>query len=144
MRPADQFPPIVLTAADHDRLSGLAEAATALVPDVYDYLTAELERAVVVESDEIPPVVVTMGARVAYRDEATGQERTVALVYPQDADLEAGRVSVLTPVGAALIGVAEGQSITWYTRQGEAKTLTVLAVGHPVADGTAGPGQDRR
>jgi len=137
MRPADQFPPIVLTATDHDRLSGLAEAVAGRAPDVYDYLAAELDRAVVVGPGEIAPAVVTMGARVAYRDEAAGQERSVTLVYPQDADLAAGRVSVLTPVGAALIGVAEGQSITWYTRRGEAKTLTVLAVEHPVEDRVA-------
>ncbi|MDR6772143.1 nucleoside diphosphate kinase regulator [Azospirillum sp. BE72] len=137
MRPADQFPPIVLTATDHDRLSALVEAVSERLPDVYEYLTGELERAAVIDARELVTTVVTMGARVAFRDEVTGQERTVALVYPGDADLAAGRVSVLTPIGAALIGVAEGQSITWYTREGEAKTLTVLAVEPPIADGGA-------
>ncbi|WP_255543010.1 nucleoside diphosphate kinase regulator [Azospirillum sp. INR13] len=137
MRPADQFPPIVLTATDHDRLSALVEAVSERLPDVYEYLTVELERAAVIDAGELVTTVVTMGARVAFRDEVTGQERTVTLVYPRDADLAAGRVSVLTPIGAALIGVAEGQSITWYTREGEAKTLTVLAVEPPIADGDA-------
>ncbi|NUB02039.1 nucleoside diphosphate kinase regulator [Azospirillum melinis] len=137
MRPADQFPPIVLTATDHDRLSALVEAVSERLPDVYAYLTVELERAAVIDAGELVTTVVTMGARVAFRDEVTGQERTVTLVYPGDADLAAGRVSVLTPIGAALIGVAEGQSITWYTREGEAKTLTVLAVEPPIADGGA-------
>lgn len=137
MRPADQFPPIVLTATDHDRLSALVEAVSEKLPDVYEYLTVELDRATVIDASKLAMAVVTMGACVAFRDELTGQERTVTLVYPHDADLAAGRVSVLTPIGAALIGVAEGQSITWYTREGEAKILTVLAVEHPIADGGA-------
>ena len=134
VRPADQFPPIVLTATDHDRLSALVEAVSEKLPDVYEYLTVELDRAAVIDASELAMAVVTMGARVAFRDEVTGQERTVTLVFPHDADLAAGRVSVLTPIGAALIGVAEGQSITWYTREGEAKTLTVLAVERLVGD----------
>ena len=137
MRPAGQFPPIVLTATDHDRLSALVEAISEKLPEVYEYLTVELERATVIDASELTMTVVTMGARVAFRDEVTGQERTVTLVYPRDADLATCRVSVLTPIGAALIGVAEGQSITWYTREGEAKILTVLAVERPVADGGA-------
>ncbi|WP_042446225.1 nucleoside diphosphate kinase regulator [Azospirillum sp. B510] len=137
MRPTDQFPPILLTATDHDRLSALVEAVSERLPEVYAYLTVELERAAVIEEGELATGVVTMGARVAFRDEVTGQERTVTLVYPRDADLAACRVSVLTPIGAALIGVAEGQSITWYTREGEAKILTVLAVERPGVDGGA-------
>lgn len=133
MRPADQFPVIVLTTIDYDRLSSLVETAADSSPEVYDYLSEELERATVVRSDEIAPTVVTMNARVTFRDESTGQSRTVTLVYPQDADLAAGKVSILTPIGAALIGVAQGQSICWYTRQAEAKTLTVLEVSHPEA-----------
>ncbi len=134
MRPAGLFPPIILTATDHDRLSGLAEAIADALPDVYDYLAKELDRAIVVAPDEIAPSIVTMNARVTFRDEGAGQERTVTLVYPQEADVASGRVSVLTPIGAALIGVAEKQSITWYTRQGEAKTLTVLAVEHAMLE----------
>ncbi|CAO3440715.1 nucleoside diphosphate kinase regulator [Azospirillum endophyticum] len=139
MRSAGQFPPIVLTATDHDRLSGLVETVADGAPDVYDYLSTELTRAVVVGAGKIAPTVVTMGARVTFRDERTRQERTVTLVYPQEADIAAGQVSVLTPIGAALIGVAEGQSITWYTRQGEAKTLTVLQVAHPLQGGGVVP-----
>ena len=53
---------------------------------------------------------------------------TVTLVYPRDADISRGRVSVLTPVGAALIGVSAGDSITWETRTGELRKLTVLKI----------------
>jgi regulator of nucleoside diphosphate kinase len=128
MHPADQFPAIMLTANDHSRLSSLVETVADTAPDVYSYLSEELDRATVVAPQEIAPTVVTMNARVTFRDETTGQSRSVTLVYPQEADLADGKVSILTPIGAALIGVAEGHSIRWFTRQGEARTLTVLRV----------------
>lgn len=129
MRPASPFPAIILTTIDHDRLSALVETVADAAPDIYDYLSRELDRATVAETGNIAPTVVTMNAEVTYRDDTTGQCRRVTLVYPAEADLEKGRLSVLTPIGAALIGVAEGQSIRWFDRQGEARTLTVLAVG---------------
>lgn len=69
-----------------------------------------------------------MGCFVEYRDEETGQERLVQLVYPIEADPIVGRISVLTPVGAALIGLSEGQSIELPSRRGGSKTLTILRV----------------
>lgn len=129
MHPADAFPAITLTASDHSRLSNLVTTVADTAPDVYSYLTEELDRATVVAPDQMAASIVTMNAKVTFRDETTGQTRCVTLVYPQEADLADGKVSILTPVGAALIGVAEGQSIRWFTRQGEARTLTVLRVG---------------
>ncbi|KAA0676122.1 nucleoside diphosphate kinase regulator [Roseomonas genomospecies 6] len=124
----DLFPAVTLSSDDYVRLLGLVAVSAASEPDVSDYLGAELERATVVRSGEVMPTVVMMNACVTFRNEATGRVRTVTLVYPSEADLAAGKVSVLTPIGAALIGVAEGHSICWYTRSGEAKTLTVLEV----------------
>jgi regulator of nucleoside diphosphate kinase len=69
-----------------------------------------------------------MGSFVEFRDDESGRVRTVQLVFPADADMEADRISVLTPIGAALIGLSEGQSIEWRTRGGDWKTLTVLKV----------------
>jgi regulator of nucleoside diphosphate kinase len=69
-----------------------------------------------------------MGSEAEFRDDATGQVRRVTLVYPQEADLEAGKISVLTPIGAALIGLSAGQSIEWHTLRGERRSLTVLRV----------------
>lgn len=129
MRSAEPFPAITLTAIDHGRLSSLVEAVADTAPDLYDYLTRELDRATVMEAGDIAPSIVTMNAEVTFRDEGTGQCRRVTLVYPGEADLENGRLSILTPIGAALIGVPAGCSIRWYDRQGEARTLTVLAVG---------------
>lgn len=128
MQPSSPFPAIMLTAGDHSRLSNLVETVAETAPDVYGYLSDELDRAMVVAPDEIARSVVTMNAGVTFRDETTGQTRCVTLVYPQQADLADGKLSVLTPIGAALIGVAAGHSIRWYDRQGVARTLTVLAV----------------
>ena len=74
--------------------------------------------------------VVTMGARVVFKDDG-GHVHDVILVYPEEADLEKGRLSVLTPVGAALIGLSVGQSIHWRTRTTGDRALTVLHVAQP-------------
>jgi regulator of nucleoside diphosphate kinase len=73
-----------------------------------------------------------MGSRVRFRDDVTGQERTLTLAYPEDADISSGRISVLTPVGAALIGLSVGQSIEWETASGGLRSLTVLEVRGPL------------
>lgn len=121
-------PPIVVTQADHDRLSDLASAALRNMPAVGEFLAEELDRARVVAPAEIAPTVVTMNSRVEFRDDQTGEVRTATLVYPGDQDIAAGKISILTPVGAALIGLEEGQSIVWETRSGAQKSLTVLKV----------------
>ena len=82
--------------------------------------------------------VVTMGSLVEFRDDDTGRTRTVNLVYPDQADLADGRLSVLSPVGAALIGLSVGQSIEWQTPSGGWRSLTVLQVGG--AGAVANPG----
>lgn len=124
-----QEPPIVLDAAWSDRLEELAAVAIrrGLGP-VGDRLMAEVARATVLPSDEMPPDVVNLGSEVRYRDEVTGREQTVSLVLPQNVDIDRGRISVLTPVGAALIGLRTGATIGWETREGEERRLTVLSV----------------
>ena len=118
-------PPIVVTKADYERLSNLAEA-TGRAPVVRDYLAGELDRARVVADDQVAATVVTMRSRFVFRDDSTGDVRTVSLVYPGEENIDDGRLSILTPVGAALLGLSEGQSIEWETRIGESRTLTVL------------------
>ena len=68
--------------------------------------------------------VVRMGSTLRYATD-TGEERTVSLVYPVDANIEAGRISILTPIGTALIGLSSGQSIEWEARDGRSHRLTV-------------------
>jgi regulator of nucleoside diphosphate kinase len=69
-----------------------------------------------------------MGSQVEFRDDTTGQVRSVTLVYPHEADLAAGKISVLTPIGAALIGLSASQSIEWQAPSGGWRSLTVLKV----------------
>ena len=76
----------------------------------------------------MPPNVVGIGSTVRYRDNATGQETSVNLVYPEDADIGQQRVSVMTPIGVALLGLAEDASIFWDTLGGQRRTLTVIEV----------------
>ena len=88
-------------------------------------LAEELELAIVVPSDRIPKNVVTMNSRLIYSDESTGQTREVELVYPSEADPVAGRISVLAPVGCALLGLSAGQSIDWNLPSGQVHRLRV-------------------
>jgi regulator of nucleoside diphosphate kinase len=125
MAHATSLPPIAVTTTDFDRLRTLAQ----LHSDAARFLARELERARLIEPENASERLVTMNARVRYRDDATGQERTVTLVYPGEADISAGRVSVLTPIGAALIGMTIGQSMEWESPSGGERSLTVLAVG---------------
>ena len=123
----DLRPDIVLGTADHRQLNILAMAGLTHTPDQSDDLLYELERARVVDDAKVPDDIVRMGSTVRYRTD-TGQEPQVTLVYPVDADIARGRISVLTPVGTALIGLRVGQSITWRDRAHKRHVLTVLAV----------------
>jgi regulator of nucleoside diphosphate kinase len=94
-------------------------------------LLEELERAETFERGGLPPHVATMMSHVVFVDERTGETHEVQLVYPKDADSESHRISVLTPVGAALIGMAKGASIDWPDRAGEYRRLRILDVVQP-------------
>jgi regulator of nucleoside diphosphate kinase len=97
----------------------------------YELLLGEIDRAAICERSDIPADVVTMGSKVTFRDEKNHTERTVRLVYPAEADISAGRMSILTPVGAGLIGLSVGQSINWPDRGGIEHRLTIVAVEQP-------------
>ncbi|KRA55969.1 nucleoside diphosphate kinase regulator [Devosia sp. Root635] len=128
----DLSPRIVLGAADHRQLNILAMAGLDRTPDQSDTLLRELERARVVDDTKVPADIIRMGSTVQYRTDS-GQEPQVTLVYPVDADIATGRISVLTPVGTALIGLRVGQSITWRDRAHKRHMLTVLSVAQPNA-----------
>jgi regulator of nucleoside diphosphate kinase len=125
---ADDHPPLTLSADDEERLSSLAVAMARRSPEVTRLLLGEIDRARLVPPDEVPADVVAMHSHVEYRDEATGTVRRVELVYPHEADIAQGRVSVLTPVGAGLLGLAAGRTILWPTQDGRERRLTVLRV----------------
>jgi regulator of nucleoside diphosphate kinase len=119
------LPPIAVTTVDFDNLRHLSETSAPAA----QFMAMEIERARLIEPEAAGSELVTMNARVRFRDDVTGQERTVTLVYPGEADIAEGRLSVLTPVGAALIGLSTGQSIEWRNPAGGARSLTVIAVG---------------
>lgn len=121
-------PPLLMTRADRDRLLDLAEAALERAPEAAQRLLEEADRAEVAAPEALPADVVAMGSHVEFRDEDSGELRRVQLVYPGEADIAAGRVSVLTLIGAALIGLSAGQSINWPRRRGEERRLTVVRV----------------
>jgi regulator of nucleoside diphosphate kinase len=123
----DQKPNIIVSDTDQSRLTTLAADALERFPDAAQELLSEMERAAVVTAEAVPPNVVQMGSGVVFQSD-NGETRRVRLVFPGQADIAAGRISILTPVGAALIGLSEGQSIAWKTRDGRTRRLTVLAV----------------
>lgn len=123
----DLAPAITLGRADHTKLNALAMAGLERLPDLADRLLEELERAKVVADDKLPEGVVRMGSSITYVTNAD-KEQTVTLVYPADADIETGRISVMTPIGTALIGLKAGQSITWRDRADKRHKLTVVSV----------------
>lgn len=123
-------PKIIVGEIDHERLTGLATTALERIPEVAEELLAEMDRAKVVAPAKLPADVVRMGSFVTF-DSDSAQHRRVQLVYPGEADIEQGRISVLTPIGAALIGLAAGQSIAWTARDGKKHTLTVKTVEQP-------------
>jgi regulator of nucleoside diphosphate kinase len=124
-------PRITLTATDHERLSILAQAGMSNLPEVAAALADELDRAQVLPKGRHPVDVVCMGSEVEFRDDTTGRIQSVTLVYPNEANIAEAKVSVLTPIGTALIGLHAGKSINWETRLGDLKRLTVLQVREP-------------
>jgi regulator of nucleoside diphosphate kinase len=119
--------PIVITRPDYERLSNLV-GSSQVAPSVGDYLLDELERARIVEPEDVAATVVTMQSRFIFRDEASGETRAATLVYPDGENIAAGCISIVTPVGAALLGLSEGQSIEFETRTGERRVLTLVRV----------------
>lgn len=132
--PAAPRPPIHLIDTEADTLANLALGIEERLPQVSDMLLEEVGRATVYAAADIPRDVVTMYSTVSFTDEASGATRAVQLVYPKDADISAGRISILTPIGAGLVGLREGQSILWPDRDGRERRLTIVKVTQAAAD----------
>jgi regulator of nucleoside diphosphate kinase len=126
-------PSLTVARSDHQQLVRLALAGSGHSADAADDLLFELDRAQIVADPAVPPDVVRMGSRVRYR--IGRDERHVTLVWPAEADIAERRISVLTPVGTALIGLRTGQTITFRARDGRPQMLTSLAVLPPEEDG---------
>jgi len=136
-KPARRRPAIHMIDNEAETLTTLAISAQDRLPEVCELLLEEIGRAHLHRAERIPADVVTMMSTVEFTDEASGARRTVELVYPRDADISANRISILTQVGAGLIGLSEGQSIKWPGRNGTERVFTIDRVSHPAAEPAA-------
>jgi regulator of nucleoside diphosphate kinase len=122
-------PAIILGDADVARLRAAVEwHLSGRDRESAERLEAELDRAIVVPQREVPPGIVTMGSRVLFEDADTGRTREITLSYPMEADPASGRISILAPVAAALLGLGIGDSIEWPMPDGRQATLRMAAV----------------
>ena len=119
------LPQIYLTQNDMDHLLKLVEAQSG---KRLEKLENELVRANVVPRDKIPEDVVTMNSRVIFENVTTQERREVTLVYPENADIDKGRISVLVPIGTALLGLRVGQSIDWELPSGAKQRYRIVEV----------------
>lgn len=122
------LPALILSARDVRRIEALLATPQGEASPVAAALEAELLRGDVREPGELPADVVTMNSELVCLDETSGNERRLQLVYPDTADAGTGKVSILAPVGAALLGLRVGQSIDWPLPGGRSTRLQVRAV----------------
>lgn len=123
-------PPIAIEERHYARLSALASNAHEPT-GVGEYLREELERARIVSATDWNPAIASLGSKVEFRDGHTGRVQEIVLVYPSESDIARGRVSVLTRIGTALIGLSANQTISFRNRFGDRRELTVLRVTSP-------------
>jgi len=129
---------IYVTTFDLERLSDLIEAYRnsghqKKIP--VDMLEKELERAQIVDPKSVPPDVVTMNSTVHLQDLQTGEETVCTLVFPKDADVEQNKISVMAPIGMALIGYRVGDVIEWQVPGGVRKFKVMKTLFQPEASG---------
>lgn len=127
-----KLPRIIIGDEDFKALRLLADSVGGHLADAAEQLVNELERAKQVAQAKVPTGAVSMGDYVFFEN-ADGTKRRIQLVFPDQADIAEGRISVLTPVGAALIGLSETQSISFTTPKGETQTVTIIKVEKPEA-----------
>lgn len=123
---------ITVTDQDYDRLSQLLAYASSSAAEQLD---AELARARVVPQREVDAEIVTMNSEVLYEDTSSRVQRSIRVVYPRDADMSRGWVSVLAPLGSALLGLRTGQEIEWQMPGGVRRVRVVAVPYQPEANG---------
>lgn len=123
-------PAITMGIEANRRLSNLAMAIEERMPEIADALLQELDRARLVPDAKLPDKVVRLGSTVEFATNGD-QPRCITLVMPAEADIAQGRISIATPIGVALIGLSEGQSMTAHARDGRENLLTVMKVSAP-------------
>ncbi|HSP00861.1 MAG TPA: nucleoside diphosphate kinase regulator [Thioalkalivibrio sp.] len=123
-----QLPAITLSSLDLERLEHLLEALPKDDLATHQDLMAEFNRAQVVEPQQVPPTLVTMNSTVRFRVEPEGREFERTLVYPSGLDGSPEKISVLAPIGSALLGLSVGDSIPWATPRGGETTLRIMEI----------------
>jgi len=126
--PSGLPPSIVVSRRDAARLEALLDAPQWQHDPAAEALLGELARADLVDDADMPAGVVGMHSRVECVDDNSGERHHLTLVFPHEADAGAGKISILAPVGSALLGLAVGQSIDWSTPQGRTLRLRVTDV----------------
>lgn len=125
----DLWPEIKITRWNYYRLDSLLATHTdKWCWRAVKFLAQELRRSTVLDDSQIPPNVATMRSRVEFRVEGTGMRQIATLVYPGEGHLYDDAISILTPVGSALIGLSEGQSISYAAPDGSATTISMLRI----------------
>lgn len=130
--------PLYIARDDHAKLRLLLNALPPSAGNALLKLRAELARAVVIDPAAIPADVVVMGSLIEYEDLSTGETERHTLVFPEQADIDAHRLSVLAPIGTALIGCRAGQIVDWFT-PGGVRQLKIHRVTPPVREAAGSP-----
>ncbi len=130
---------IVITSKDYDHLHKLVnherEFGKEKNKNYLKDLEQELNLANIVPSEKIPSNVITMNSRILLKDIDSGEEMTYTLVYPEDADLLNGKLSILAPIGTAILGFHVGNVIKWKGPAGIVKLKVEKIIYQPEADG---------
>jgi len=129
--------PIQITEADLHRLKKLIEEAPANYreSDYLPRLQAELNRAEVVSPQAVSQAVVTMNSTVVLQDLETGEEETYTLVFPENADIARGKISILAPIGTAMLGYEVGNTFEWKVPAGKRRLKIKQILYQPEAAG---------
>ena len=106
-------PKIVISSLDADRLGKLLDSLSDSAFPGKAELEAELTTAKIVDPEEVPPTVVSMNSTVRFRVESSSDEFSLTLAYPKDMDSSGDKISILAPVGSALLGLSQGDQIEW-------------------------------
>jgi regulator of nucleoside diphosphate kinase len=122
-----QQPARLLTELDHVRISKLLQRPGPSA-DTLNRVEDLIHSAELVSSYKVPANVVTMYSQVLIADGQTGQQRKLTVCYPHDADAEAGFVSVLSPVGAGLLGLKKGRTASWRTPDGSTASAKIVDI----------------
>lgn len=125
---------VYITNFDLERLGKILEGSARGQQDL-DKLEEEMDQCEIVDSRKIPPDVVTLNSKVRLRDLDGGKERVVTLVLPQKENIAAGRISVTTPIGTAILGYAAGDTIEWEVRSAARRIRVEEIIYQPEAAG---------